>query len=331
MPSCLIHSPNWLGDVVMSLPAFRLWREANADAEVSILARRSVAGLWRLAKGVDHLVETTKDADVERAARKEIRSLRIDEAIILPNSFRSAWTTWRSGIRSIRGTAGDFRSFMISDTVSLAGLEDAHQSIEYARVLGVREDTLPSPAEALDTGHLPADPVPGLDLSNRIVVMPGAARGPSKRYPASHFVSAISTVLGERADLSVIVCGTPSEADDCSAVTDGINAASPGRAENLCGRTNLTSLCAILARAKAVCCNDSGGMHLATALGAPVVAVFGLTDPRKTGPLGRARVVAAEGVAVSRAIARRSEAAEKALASIAPGRVAAALREMLGQ
>lgn len=331
MPSYLIHSPNWLGDVVMSLPAFRVWREANADAEVSIIARRSVAGLWRLVKDVDHLIETAKDADVERAARKDIRSLRIDDAIILPNSFRSAWTAWRSGVRSIRGTAGDFRSFMISDTVSLSGLEEAHQSIEYARILGVREEDLPSPAETLDVGRLPSDPLPGLGLSNRIVVMPGAARGPSKRYPASHFVSAISTILGEHGELSVIVCGTPSEAEDCSAVADGINAAFQGRAENLCGRTNLTSLCAILARAKVVCCNDSGGMHLATAMGAPVVAVFGLTDPRKTGPLGRARVVAAEGVEVSRAIARRSEAAEKALASIAPGRVVAALREMLGQ
>ena len=139
MSSYLIHSPNWLGDVVMSLPAFRVWREANADAEVSIIARRSVAGLWRLVKGVDHLIETAKDADVERAARKDIRSLRIDDAIILPNSFRSAWTAWRSGVRSIRGTAGDFRSFMISDTVSLSGLEEAHQSIEeYARRICLR-------------------------------------------------------------------------------------------------------------------------------------------------------------------------------------------------
>lgn len=329
MPSYLIHSPNWLGDVVMSLPAFRLWRDAHGDAKVAILARKGVAGLWRLAKGVDLVIETAKTAEAERAARREIRAAGIDEAIVLPNSFRSAWTVWRSGIREIRGTAGDFRSFMISDTVSLDGLDNAHQSVEYARIFGVDEEHLPQPASAIDISRLPENPVAGLDLSGRIAVLPGAARGPSKRYPATRFVAALSSVLRERGDLSVVVCGTPSEASECAAVADGLLAAFPGRAENLCGRTDLATLCAILARVRAVCCNDSGGMHLATALGTPVVAIFGLTDPRKTGPLGRSLVVAAEGVEVSRSIARESEAAERALASIAPSRVASALREML--
>jgi heptosyltransferase-2 len=282
-----------------------------------------------MARGVDLVIETAKTAEAERYARGEIRKARIDEAIILPNSFRSAWIVWRSGIRSIRGTAGDFRSFMISDTVSLEGLEGAHQSIEYARIFGVDEEALPPPSVAIDISCLPANPISGLDVSSYIAVLPGAARGPSKRYPASHFVAALSSVLGERTDLSVLVCGTPSEAAECAEVADGLISAFPGHAENLCGRTDLATLCATLARARAVCCNDSGGMHLATALGTPVVAVFGLTDPRKTGPLGRAAVVAAEGVEASRAIARESAAAERALASIAPSRVATALKEML--
>jgi ADP-heptose:LPS heptosyltransferase len=70
-------------------------------------------------------------------------------------------------------------------------------------------------------------------------------------------------------------------------------------------------------------------MHLATAVGTPVVAVFGLTDPAKTGPLGRSRVVAADGVKVSRSIPRESKAATHALASVLPDRVFTALRELI--
>lgn len=111
----------------------------------------------------------------------------------------------------------------------------------------------------------------------------------------------------------------------------GIQAKFSDRAENLCGQTNLGELSWILKHSKIVCCNDSGGMHLATAMGVPVVAIFGMTDPQKTGPLGWASVVAAEGVKVSRAIPRESEEAVRALRSVKPERVYSALVELLAK
>jgi heptosyltransferase-2 len=326
-----IHSPNWLGDVVMCLPAFHVWRGAHANTRVCVVARKSVAGLWKFIRGVNAIVPTAKDTASERVARQEIRSAGCRKAIVLPNSFRSAWVLWRSGIRQIRGTAGQFRSFMISDAVSLDGLDEAHQSVEYARIFGVSEDGLPAPSDAIDASLLPEPPQAGIDLSGGFVaVLPGAARGPSKRYPAPMFIEAVSAALARHQGLAALVCGTPSEAAECAEVADGLSRAFPGRAADLCGKTSLASLAALLHSARAVCCNDSGGMHLATAVGAPVAAVFGMTDPRKTGPIGRSRVVAAEGVTVSRSIARESGAAARALASIAPTRVATALEEVMG-
>ena len=119
--------------------------------------------------------------------------------------------------------------------------------------------------------------------------------------------------------------------DVVGAVADGVAKRFPAAVLNLCGKTGLPELAGLLSRCRAVCCNDSGGMHLATAVGAPVVAVFGLTDPGKTGPLGRSAVVAAEGVKVSRSIPRESEAATRALASVQPERVFAALRQIADQ
>ena len=323
----LIHSPNWLGDVVMALPAFRAWRQATGGRAAYILAKASVAGLWNLVRDVAGIIVLHPESSGMRDAAAEIRATPCEEAVLLPNSFRSAWLVRRGGIRYARGTTGEFRSFLISDPVDLTDLEGAHQQCEYARLLAPADtiDPLPPPSDAIDTSRLPAAPDIGFDPANALVILPGAARGPSKRWPAEHYAAAAKLVLSRHPGLRVVVCGTPDEAGDCAALC----AALGPTALNLAGKTKLFELASLIARARAVCCNDSGGMHLATAMGTPVVAIFGLTDPAKTGPLGRSRVVAAEGVRVSRSIPRESAAAARALASIDPHRVASALEEFL--
>ena len=324
----LIHSPNWLGDVVMALPAFRAWRDRHADEPVHILAKRRVAAIWGFVRDIDSVIVLEEGREGARIAREAIRAARCHEAILLPQSFRSAWIVWRAGVGSIRGTAGQFRSFMVSDTVSLDGLENAHQQLEYARLLGVEDAELPPPCAAMDISRLPFPDGAG-DVSNALVILPGAARGGSKRWPSAFFADVAVKALEAGLAGRVVVCGTPGEAAECNAVVDGVATRCPDAVLHLCGKTKLPELAGLLSRCRVVCCNDSGGMHLATAVGAPVVAVFGLTDPGKTGPLGHSRVVAAEGVKVSRAIPRESEAATRALASIPPDRVFAALQGIL--
>ena len=359
----LIHSPNWLGDVVMALPAFRAWRDRHADEPVHILVKRRVAAIWGFVRDIDSVIVLDDGREGARVAREAIRATRCHEAILLPQSFRSAWIVWRAGVGSIRGTAGQFRSFMVSDTISLDGLEEAHQQIEYARIFGVEDAELPPPCAAMDVSRLPFPtdaswtrsyqgtcprnvrnqescdaqgansvgtfPRNVRDASDALVILPGAARGGSKRWSSASFAEVAVKALEAGLVARVIVCGTLGEADECKAVSEGVARRFPDAVLNFCGKTGLPELAGLLSRCRAVCCNDSGGMHLATAVGAPVVAVFGLTDPCKTGPLGRSRVVAAEGVKVSRAIPRESEAATRALASISPDRVFAALQGIL--
>ncbi len=324
----LVHSPNWLGDAVMALPAFRVWRDRNPDARVFVLARTSVAPLWNAVRDIDGVIPVAKIRASERAARKAIRAAHCTEAILLPQSFRAAWTVWRAGVGSIRGTATQFRSFLVSDYISLDGLDDAHQQVEYARLFGVEEDRLPAPSAALDASRLPFPADVG-DVSKALVLLPGAARGASKRWPAANFAETAALAFDAGLVGRIIVCGTPGEAAECADVTETLAARFPDAVLNLCGKTGLAELAGLLSRCSAVLSNDSGGMHLATAVGVPVVAVFGITDPAKTGPLGHAAVVAAVGVRPSRAIARESTVATRALASISPGRVFAALRQML--
>ncbi len=309
----------------MAFPAWRAWRDANRDVCVYILAKRSVAGLWNYVKDLDGVIVLEPGRAGMRKAAEELRTFGADEALILPQSFRSAALMKRGRVKRCRGTTGQFRFFFINDPISIKDLAAEHQQLEYARLLGVEGD-LPSPALAIDTTRLPLFDAEGIERA--LIVLPGAARGSSKRWRADYFAEVALSALKDGLVERIYVCGTPGEATECDAVTKAISAKSDD-VVNLCGRTKLGELAYLMSKCRAALSNDSGGMHLATAMGAPVVAVFGITDSSKTGPLGKSRVVAAEGVKVSRAIPRESEIATRALDSVKPERVYAALRELL--
>jgi heptosyltransferase-2 len=158
-----------------------------------------------------------------------------------------------------------------------------------------------------------------------LTVAPGAARGASKRWPAGHFAAAAAAAV-RATGCGVIVCGM---ADDRPAA-EAIRAAAPEAVVDLTGGTDLAGLAALFKLSRAVLCNDSGSMHLAAAAGAPVAAVFGLTDPGRTGPLGQGHIILRPaGVEGNAAIARESAAAAAALASIPPGAAAEAVVRLL--
>ena len=324
----LLISPNWLGDVVMALPAFQQWRATHPGSRVTVLAKPGVAALWSLVGGVERIVTLLPGRAGRRETLRTLRALDCGAALLMPHSFRAGWIAWRAGVPVRRGTTGQFRRWLINDPVSLAALENRHQQYEGFHLFDLVPET-PPPAPRLT---IPPDAARDaaaqarLDPACRYVaLLPGAARGDSKRWPGESFAAAAQQVAGHLPALRFLVCGTPAEAEVCAAVAAAIGA----EAANLAGQTRLPALAALLSQCAAVCCNDSGGMHLAAAVDVPVVAVFGLTDPARTGPLGRARVIAPPGVTVSRAIPRHSPEAARALASIAPGRVAEALLEVL--
>ena len=156
-------------------------------------------------------------------------------------------------------------------------------------------------------------------------VIPGAARGSSKQWPPARFVETVRRVRAAEA-CRVAVFGTGAEHDLC----DGIVRALETPALNLAGQTDLATLAAGLARCDVVLSNDCGGMHLAAAVGTRVVAVFGVTDPRRTGPLGGGhRIIAAEGVRPDRDVPRESIAATAALRSITSEQVGGAVLDVL--
>ena len=309
----LLLSPNWLGDVVMALPAVRRWRGAHPATRLSVLAKPGVAPLWSWVEGVDEVLTLPRGTRATFATGFALRGRAFDEALILPNSFRSALVPWLAGVPRRRGTATHARWALVNDRVRFPpDVRAAHQSREDLFLLcGDAEGDL------ADTGFRP--PRAGAELLARlgigvgegplVGVVPGAARGPSKRWP--FFAEAARLVAGSVPGARFAVCGGRGEAALCAEVARAIGPA----AADVAGRTTLPEFASLLASCDAV--------HLASAAGVPVVAVFGLTDPSKTGPIGKgARIVRPEGARASRAIARDDPEAVAALASIPAARVA---------
>lgn len=325
--SVLIVSPNWLGDTVMAMPAVLRFRHEHPQAKIVVLAKPGVAALWQMHDSPDEVVELPPGNRATFTVARSLRLYRFNQAIILPNSFRSALIPFLANIPKRRGTTFHARGWMINDRVSSAAPPQTnvvHQTREYFQIACGSPDGDPS-----DTGFKPPNPAFFSDSDDGadefwVGIIPGAARGASKRWP--FFAEAACRILRQRPHIRFVVTGSANETVLCDEVAKAIGE----QAVSVAGRTNLTEFSALLSGCRLVMCNDSGGMHLASAAGVPVVAVFGMTDPVATGPIGKnAVVISAEGVHGSRKIPRKSKTAEMALASIQPTRVAKACLALL--
>ncbi len=324
----LVIGLNWLGDAVMALPALHALRRRT---RFDILSKPGVAPIYVLSGLVDqvHLLHPGA-AGVWRAARAA-RAAGYDQVYVMPRSVRAALTAWLAGIPRRIGLPGRARYGLLTEVVApRRDQERAHQQREYMTLMENDGDaagqaeiwlTIPDTARREAQARLEALN-PGGPWA---FLFPGAARGASKQWPKERFAE-----VGRRLIQSggrVFVCGAGRELGVCAWATAHIGAG----AFNLAGETTLAELAALLSCAKVVVANDSGGMHLAAAVGAPVVAIFGLTDPAITGPLGKGhRILQAPGAARGRDVPRRSEAAARALAAVSAASVAEAAIEIMG-
>ena len=328
----LLYAPNWLGDAVMAMPAVQAWRALHPGVRLTVLTKRGNAPLWRMHPAVDDVIELLPGTRGTFRTGWRLRAHRFEEALLLPNSFRSALIAWLARIPVRRGVPCHARSLLLNRWARLSRApSDYHQSRETAPILlgdsFTPETPLPAPSLAMPA-ELRTETLAAFGLDGAtgalVAVIPGAARGDSKRWP--HFAEAARRLAEGHPERRFVVLGTAAESGLCHEVAEAVGEA----AVDVSGRTTMPQFAALLAASSVVLCNDSGGMHLAAALGTPLVAVFGLTDWRRTGPLGpNSVVVRQEGVEGRRAIARRSAAAAAVLRSIPPERVAAAAEWLL--
>jgi heptosyltransferase-2 len=287
----IVLSPNWLGDAVMALPAIADVRRHFRRARLIVAARRSIADLFRMTPQVDQVVV------LERPDVSTLKAQQADVAILLPNSFKSAWLVTRAGVPHRWGYAADFRRPLLSRAIARprrSGRGPAVHQAEYyqhlVRELGIAsgplEPAISVPDDALAAARTLLNSRAWSSSRPLVAIAPGAAYGTAKRWLPEHYASLVSSLVGSGAQC--VLVGSQSDTDTTEWIQRLIPAGHRKHVLDLTGVTNLTSLAGVIATATAFVSNDSGAMHVASAVGAPVAAIFGPTREYETRPLPRA-------------------------------------------
>ncbi|HEX5069373.1 MAG TPA: lipopolysaccharide heptosyltransferase II [Vicinamibacterales bacterium] len=290
----VIRPPNWLGDAVLALPAIGAIRRHFASAHLTIAAAPAVAALFRemtpaMPDDVIDLPEAT------RAAKATLASGRFDVGVLFPNSFRSAWQLYRGGVRERWGYPTAGRGLLLTRRSGGVAKPSRHQA-DYYRAL-VRGLDIACGDEAPQVTPTAASEERAQALLSRagytgsaplVVLLPGAAYGQAKQWPPARMAELASQLVVQRGAVCVLA-GAEHDRPAARAIESWLRARTPAVMSgliDLVGHTSLGALTALLARATVCVSNDSGGMHLASAVGCPVVAIFGPTNEHATSPVG---------------------------------------------
>ncbi|MGB0059390.1 lipopolysaccharide heptosyltransferase II [Candidatus Binatus sp.] len=297
----LVKEVNWLGDVVMSLPALRAIRRAWPRAHLAVLIKQELASFFDGARWIDEVIPYSVGRGLagifdRRRIVGEIRTRRFDLGVLFPNSFESALWLTMAGIRRRAGFVADARGAMLTMKATpppeaLTG-HQANYWLAMVRATGVADGRADD--FAVDVSGPLRERMREWIAANRkrpgvpiFAIAPAAAYGPAKEWPAGRY-GALIDLLARRDDAEVVLVGAPSERAKCEEVA----AASKSGAMVAAGHTNIGELIALLSLCDGFIGNDSGCMHLAGALGIPTVAIFGSTNPERTGPMGpKTRVI----------------------------------------
>jgi heptosyltransferase-2 len=339
----LVRATNWVGDAVMSLPAIRAVRARFPDAYIAVLARPWVAGLYARETSINqvfpyHVRPGFRDFIGKLRVARELRGQNFDCAILLQNALEAAALAWLARIPTRIGYARDGRGPLLTNAIPLpkAGEIPRHQRYYYLELLRRANliETLPETEAIRLDGAAAAAREGARLLENRgipapvIGVSPGAAYGNAKRWLPERFAEAaleIARPLG----IPIVLFGSADERELCESVARLIRPS--GQAvHNLAGATTLAEFIDLAAACRLFLTNDSGAMHIASALGVPTIAIFGSTDEHATGPTGPLSRVIREPVECSPCLLRECPIDHRCMERIPAGRVVRTSLELLG-
>ena len=297
----------------MTTPALLRLREKFPGAHIALLTPQKLRDLWLNHPAVDEIISFAPGESVF-AIGKKLRAGKFELALVLPNSPRSALEVFLAGIPQRSGYARPWRNFFLTETIASrpeavkmrkrtkAEIEKlishlpssifhlppaAHQLHEYlhlAAALGANPEPLapqlvvtPDEVEAVRQKF-------GLEKISQPIfgLNPGAEYGPAKRWPVENFIAAAREIQ-QRTNCTWLLFGGKNDQPLTALIESGIR--NPQSAiRNLSGQTTLRELMALLKLCSVLLTNDTGPMHVAAALGTPVVVPFGSTSPELTGP-----------------------------------------------
>lgn len=340
----LVRATNWVGDAVMSLPALAAVRARFPEAHIAVLARPWVQGLYRYEPFADEIIpyQPRKGwagwGDREQTARK-LNAQQFDCALLLQNAFDAAWIARRAGIPERIGYARDGRGWLLTHAVERPkrGTLPPHESFYYLELL----------RRVGWVDRLPEEPLIRLAGAERarlqgqarfaseqfgpavIGLSPGAAYGGAKRWLPDRFAEAAAELAHEVKGV-VALFGSNAEVEVCEEIRALLRLAKVD-ARNYAGQTALEEYIERAAACSVYLTNDSGSMHIASALGVPTVAIFGATNHITTGPTGPLARVIRRDVECSPCMLRECPLDHRCMKAVPASIVAEAAFELLNR
>jgi heptosyltransferase-2 len=329
----LVRATNWVGDAVICLPALQALRCRFPKARITILARPWVADIYEREPFADRVLPLNSgrgaaDWNGKWRAAGELRSQHFDCAILMQNAFEAALLVRLAGIPRRVGYNRDGRGFLLTDPIPVPrpGEIPNHQRFYYLEMLrraGLTE-VVGSDAIRLDGAALArekgAKRFSELGLSDKVIgISPGAAFGGAKRWLPNRFAEAASR-LAAQLGAAVALFGSSSERALCESIAASLSEQKV-QVHNFAGVTSLREFIDLAAACHLYLTNDSGAMHISSALGVPTVAIFGATDDNATGPTGPHACVVREPVECSPCLLRECPIDHRCMTRISVDRV----------
>lgn len=299
----VVRGTNWVGDSVMSVPALRALRRLLPDANITLVLRPGVRGLFEDADFVDELLVYDRRSMFSVFGQvRDWKKRNFDLALLFQNAFEAALIPFLAGIPLRLGYATESRQPMLSHPLALPDWRSSrHEVFYYLYLVTALEQLLYKSSNICE-----ADPDTSLELSESrrqaaiqflqsnelntersiVAICPGSINSRAKRWPAESFARLADTLLDERRQ--VVFVGSPAEQDVSREVTSKMRK----QPVVLTGKTTIDQLTSILGIVDLVVTNDTGPAHIAAALGRPTLVIFGPTNPLTTRPFsGQAEIL----------------------------------------
>jgi len=288
-----IRLPNWLGDVVMALPLLRALRVSRPDAEITLIAKASFLPLLKIAGVADHLEPLPPRGLDYFLHFWRLRRRHPDVYVLLTNSTRGDLEAWLTCCRQRFGLvkSGHRRPLLTHRYAVSADFDECqnHQLALWDNLF--RHFGLNAPLDRTPPFEAPKRPdsqashtTPPFPIPERLVIgfIAGSENNPEKRWPLAHWRQLAESLLAEFPNATLELFGTANDQPITTMIAAGLDSA---HVHDLAGRTDLPAYVEKLRSCRLLVTNDTGGMHLANALGVPLLALFGPTNPVRTGPV----------------------------------------------
>ena len=300
----LVVGPSWVGDMVMAQSLFITLKQTYPNADIDVLAPAwSEPILNRMPEVRATVTQPVGHGEFGLLARyrlgKQLRQKAYDVAVVLPRSFKSALIPFFARIPRRIGYKGEMRYGLIND-IRVLDKNVLTQTVQRFVALGVARDAslpppIPEPRLKVDQdnqqrllGAL------GLNLEKPVIgFMPGAEYGPAKRWPEGYFAGVADYLVNNGYQVWLLGSGKD------QATAEKIQQTCQQPLTSLCGKTSLQDVADLMAVMQLAITNDSGLMHVAAAVGCPLIAIYGSSTPAYTPPLTQQATVLYEGLACS--------------------------------